>query len=201
MRKIKKYANRKLYDTLDKQYISMDQLADMIRSGETVSILDNQTGQDITVQILSQLLAKDKRSSDSEMLTNILSDMIRKGGSTIAGYARRYTSKLQGAVSSAEEEIEKIARHLYQEKNVADGDEKIDDSADAKQFATKLKEWITEKVDQRINVVLGIMNLASKDQVNQLSAEMASVSNRLAAIENLLKKSADRSTEKGPEGV
>lgn len=201
MRKIKKYANRKLYDTLDKQYISMDQLADMVRAGETVSIIDNQTGQDITAQILSQLLARDKRSSDSEMLTNLLSDMLRKGGSTIAGYARRYTSKLHGAVSSAEEEIDKIARHLYEEKNVADGGEKITDSGDIKQFAAKLKEWITEKVDQRINVILGVMNLASKDQLNQLSVEMTTISDRLAAIENLLKQNADRCAKKGPEGV
>jgi polyhydroxyalkanoate synthesis repressor PhaR len=200
MRKIKKYANRKLYDTIDKQYISMDQLADLVRAGETVNILDNQTGEDITVQILSQLLAKDKRSNDSEVLSDILSDMLRRGGSTIADYARRYTSRLQGAVSTAEEEIERIARQLYKDRNLAGGGEEDPTAkADIKRYAAKLKDWISEKVDQRINVVLGMMNLASKEQLNRLSGEMTAIGDRLAGIETLLKKTPEQKAEKEPD--
>jgi polyhydroxyalkanoate synthesis repressor PhaR len=196
MRKIKKYANRKLYDTIDKQYISMEQLADLVRSGETVNILDNQTGEDITVQILSQLLAKDKRSNDSEMLSDILSEMIRRGSTTIADYARRYTTRLQGAVSTAEEEIERIARQLYKDRNLSGGGEDPAAKADVKHYAAKLKDWISEKVDQRINVVLGMMNLASKDQLNRLSGEMVAIGDRLATIETLLKKRPEQKEEK-----
>lgn len=192
MRKIKKYANRKLYDTIDKQYISMEQLADLVRSGETVNIQDNQTGEDITVQILSQILAKDKRPNDSEMLSDILSEMLRRGGSTIADYARRYTSRLQGAVSVAEEEIERIAKQLYREKGRADFEDGGNSKADVKQYAAKLKSWISEKVDERINTVLGMMNLASKDQLNRLSGEMNAIVERLASIEMLLKKKPER---------
>lgn len=186
MRKIKKYANRKLYDTLDKQYISMEQLADLIRSGESVSILDNQTGQDITVQILSQLLSKDKRQNDSEMLTDLLSQMLRRGSSTIADYAKRYTSKWQDAVSTAEEEIERITRHLLKDKPIAEGDGHKK-KEEIKQYVGKLRDWISEKVDQRINDVLGMMNLASKEQVNRLAGEMAAIGERLETIEGLLK--------------
>ncbi|MDX9789057.1 MAG: polyhydroxyalkanoate synthesis regulator DNA-binding domain-containing protein [Desulfobacterales bacterium] len=186
MRKIKKYANRKLYDTMDKQYISMEQLADLIRSGESVSILDNQTGQDITVQILSQLLSKDKRQNDSEVLTDLLSQMLRRGGTTIADYAKRYTSKWQEAVVTAEEEIERIARQLLKDKDLSEGDGQKK-KEEIKQYVGKLKDWISEKVDQRINDVLGMMNLASKDQVNRLAGEMTAIGARLEAIERLLK--------------
>ena len=63
MRKIKKYANRKLYDTKEKQYISMDQLSELIKAGEDVSIVDNKTGEDLTSSIVSQLLAKERKQS------------------------------------------------------------------------------------------------------------------------------------------
>lgn len=198
MRKIKKYANRKLYDTVDKSYISMDQLADLIRGGETVSVLDNQTGQDITVQILSQLLAKDKRREDSEMLSDLLSEMLRRGSTTLAGYAKRYTSRWQDAVTSAEEEIERIAKRVYTDKAQSKGEEQAEDPDEneaEKNYARRLKNWIGEQVDQRINDVLGMMNLASKEQVSQLTVEMGSIGDRLETIEKLLKKIPEKTEE------
>ena len=197
MRKIKKYANRKLYDTVDKQYISMEQLADLVRSGETVSIQDNQTGQDITVQILSQLLSKEKRSNDSEMLTDLLSQILRRSGTTIADYAKRYTSKWHEAVTTAEEEIERIAHQLVKDKDLQGG-EIPGKKEELRHYAGKFKEWIGEKVDQRISDALGMMKLASKDQVNHLAGEMVTIGERLEAIERLL-KTAPRQTEEKNE--
>lgn len=195
MRKIKKYANRKLYDTVDKSYISMEQLAELVRSGETVSVLDNQTGQDITVQILSQLLAKDKRREDSEMLSDLLSEMLRRGSTTLAGYARRYTSRWQEAVATAEEEIERVARKVYKDKPRPEGEDRDDNEPD-QNYAARLKNWIGERVDQRINDVLSMMNLASKEQVSQLAGEMVSIGDRLATIEKLLKKTPEKIEKK-----
>ena len=93
MRVIKKYANRKLYDTVDKTYISMDRLAELIKDGETVSVIDNQTDQDITVSVLSQLLAREKGGSGSEELSDMLSSLLRKSSDTVFGYAKKYSSR------------------------------------------------------------------------------------------------------------
>ncbi|PIP37195.1 MAG: pesticidal protein Cry15Aa, partial [Desulfobacterales bacterium CG23_combo_of_CG06-09_8_20_14_all_51_8] len=59
MHLIKKYANRKLYDTTDKRYLTMDRLAELIKAGDEVSIVDNETGDDLTSAIVSQLLARE----------------------------------------------------------------------------------------------------------------------------------------------
>ena len=64
MHLIKKYANRKLYDTTDKRYLTMDRLAELIKSGEEVSIVDNETGDDLTSSIVSQLLAREDSDTD-----------------------------------------------------------------------------------------------------------------------------------------
>ena len=152
MRKIKKYANRKLYDTVDKQYISMDHLAQLVKAGEEVMILDNQTDQDITVSILSQLLAKEKKASGSEELTDILSELIRKGGDTVAGYARKYSSRWQSAVSVAEDEIEKLSKIFFKDKELGEEEQKSIKRELLGQ-ANHFKDWISHKIDQRIHAV------------------------------------------------
>ncbi|RMD76579.1 MAG: pesticidal protein Cry15Aa, partial [Chloroflexi bacterium] len=48
---IKKYANRKLYHTNEKRYITLDGIAQLVQKGETVQVLDNETGDDITANI------------------------------------------------------------------------------------------------------------------------------------------------------
>ncbi len=184
MRKIKKYANRKLYDTVDKQYISMEQLAALVRAGESVSVLDNQTGEDITVQILSQLLSKDRKRQDSEMISDMLSQMLRRGSTTLADYARRTTSRWQEAVHVAEEEIERIACQLYKELPEGVVSKRKEE---VKQTIGKVKEWISDKVDQRVNDMMGMMNVASRDQMDGLSKEMRALAGRLDEIEKLLK--------------
>jgi polyhydroxyalkanoate synthesis repressor PhaR len=56
---IKKYANRKLYDTTARRYISLRQVAAFIRQGEEVQVIDKDSGQDITDSILKQIILED----------------------------------------------------------------------------------------------------------------------------------------------
>lgn len=183
MRVIKKYANRKLYDTVDKTYISMDRLAELIKSGETVSVIDNQTDQDITVSILSQLLAREKRSNDSEELSDMLSNLLRKSSDTVFGYAKKYSSRWQGAMSMAEDELDKLAKLFFKGRNVGEEEQK-----DFKQSlmgqAEKLKHWISEKVDQRVHDVLRMAKLVSREEFDAMKETVSSLEGRVETLEN-----------------
>lgn len=88
MRIIKKYANRKLYDTSDKKYVAMDTLAALIKSGEEVTVIDNRNGQDITSVVVSQLLAREKIEDDRDDFPGVLIQVLRKGGGTLMDYAK-----------------------------------------------------------------------------------------------------------------
>jgi polyhydroxyalkanoate synthesis repressor PhaR len=88
MRIIKKYANRKLYDTLDKKYVTMDNLAKLIKCGEEITVIDNRNGRDITSVVVSQLLAREKRENDLDDFPGVLIQLLRKGGGTIRDYAK-----------------------------------------------------------------------------------------------------------------
>jgi polyhydroxyalkanoate synthesis repressor PhaR len=88
MRIVKKYANRKLYDTSDKKYVTMDTLAKLIKGGEEVTVIDNRNGRDITSVVVSQLLAREKREDDLDDFPGVLIQLLRKGEGTIRDYAK-----------------------------------------------------------------------------------------------------------------
>jgi len=182
MRVIKKYANRKLYDTVDKTYISMDRLSELIKAGETVSVIDNQTDQDITVSVLSQLLAREKGGSGSEELTDMLSGLLRKSSDTVFGYARKYSSRWQGAMSMAEDELDRLAKLVFKGRNVGE-EEQQDFKRGLMGQADKLKHWISDKVDQRVHDVLKMMKLVSREEFDAVSEALSSLENRVQLLE------------------
>lgn len=60
-RVIKRYTNRKLYDTLESRYVTLEQLAELIRTGEEVSVLDNTSKEDLTAVTLAQIIFEEER--------------------------------------------------------------------------------------------------------------------------------------------
>lgn len=96
MQVIKKYANRKLYHTNRKQYITLEGIAALIQAGEPVQVLDNESGEDITASILTQVVLQTRNTGD-RLPTHVLTGLIRAGGDTLAGVRRSIWSTLGGA--------------------------------------------------------------------------------------------------------
>lgn len=84
-RVIKRYGNRKLYDVEASEYVSLDQVAAIIRRGETVEVVDNVTGDDITAQTLTQVVLEEGRRGRHLLPTELLHDLLRRGGKVIGG--------------------------------------------------------------------------------------------------------------------
>jgi polyhydroxyalkanoate synthesis repressor PhaR len=84
-RVIKRYGNRKLYDVTASNYVSLDDVATLIRTGETVQVVDNVTGEDITAQTLTQIVLDEGKRGGSVLPTEMLHDMLRRGGRVIEG--------------------------------------------------------------------------------------------------------------------
>src|SRR4051812_20742859 len=80
---IKRYGNRKLYDVAGSEYVSLDQIATLIRTGETVEVVDNVTGEDITAQTLTQVVLEEGKRGRGVLPTELLHDLLRRGGKVI----------------------------------------------------------------------------------------------------------------------
>lgn len=80
-RVIKRYSNRKLYDTKDSRYVTLLQIAEMVRGGEEVQIIDNNTKEDLTEVTLAQIIyeeQKQKASSSRNVPLQTLKDLIHQ---------------------------------------------------------------------------------------------------------------------------
>ena len=115
MQTIKKYANRKLYHTNRKQYITLDGIAALIQAGDPVQVLDNETGEDITAQILTQVLQT--RSGGDRLPTQVLTGLIQAGGDTIAGVRRSFWSAI-GGTNVVDSEIKRRLEQLHADDRI-----------------------------------------------------------------------------------
>lgn len=83
---IKRYQNRKLYDTHESSYVTLDEIAKMIRNGEDIRVVDNKTKGDITASTLTQLLFESEKKSKNQPSVDLLKEIIRTGDGSLSGF-------------------------------------------------------------------------------------------------------------------
>src|SRR4051812_43745531 len=93
---IKRYANRKLYDTEHSRYVTLDQISEMIRKGDDVKIVDNKTKEDLTTVTLAQIIFEEEKKQRSFLPLNAMRNIIQSGGEWFAEAQRRVQSILPG---------------------------------------------------------------------------------------------------------
>ena len=104
---IKRYANRKLYNTATSRYITLKGIAELIEAGETVRVIDNESGEDITSVTLSQILVDTERSS-RRVPGTVLSDLIQRSGDALYSALKRGV----GPASEGFDELQRNVRRL-----------------------------------------------------------------------------------------
>ena len=87
---IKKYANRRLYDTESSSYITLDRLAAMIREGRDFEVVDAKTGEDITHQVLTQIIVDEESRGSTMLPVNFLRQLIGLYGGQMQGAVPTY---------------------------------------------------------------------------------------------------------------
>jgi polyhydroxyalkanoate synthesis repressor PhaR len=79
IRLIKRYESRKLYDTEESRYVSLEEIAAWIRQGQEVRVLDNATSGDVTSQTLTQIILDEGRRGTSSLPSELLHELVRLG--------------------------------------------------------------------------------------------------------------------------
>jgi polyhydroxyalkanoate synthesis repressor PhaR len=79
IRLIKRYESRKLYDTEESRYVSLDEIAGWVRQGQEVRVMDNATASDVTSQTLTQIILDEGRRGTSFLPSELLHDLVRLG--------------------------------------------------------------------------------------------------------------------------
>jgi polyhydroxyalkanoate synthesis repressor PhaR len=102
---IKKYANRRLYNTAKSSYVTLDDLAKMVRSGEDFVVFDAKTGEDITRSVLTQIIVEEEAGEQNMLPTNFLRELIRLYGDPLQGMVPSYLEAAMQAFSRNQEQL------------------------------------------------------------------------------------------------
>lgn len=89
---IKRYPNRKLYNTDTKQYITLDGLADLVRDGAEIQVIDHASGEDLTSVTLTQVILDQEKKHSGLWSSFPLADLIRAGGDHLTALQRGFFS-------------------------------------------------------------------------------------------------------------
>lgn len=87
---IKKYPNRRLYDTEKSTYVSLNQVADMIRQGRQVEVIDAKTKEDVTAFILTQIILEETRNKNALLPVPLLHLIIQYGDNVLNEFFEKY---------------------------------------------------------------------------------------------------------------
>jgi polyhydroxyalkanoate synthesis repressor PhaR len=108
---IKRYTNRKLYDTVESRYVTLDEIAQMIKGGAEVKIIDNRSKEDLTSVTLAQIIFEEEKKR-SQMPLGVLREIIRHGGEAVAGF---YQEKVSGRLADRLNEVKTRAESLRED--------------------------------------------------------------------------------------
>lgn len=107
---IKRYANRKLYNTESSRYITLKGISELVREGRDIRVIDNESGDEITPVILSQILVDDQKQQgdpDAEVHSRVLSELISRGGDTLYKMLRRSLDDVQDNIDGVRDNVRK----------------------------------------------------------------------------------------------
>jgi len=153
VRIVKKYQNRKLYDTQDSCYVTLDGIAKMIRKGEEIVVIDNNSKDDVTALILTQVLYEQEKTNQSVLPVSILKNIIRSGSNNLFEFMQKYVLGAFDAQMRAQKDL-----HVHVERLVKAGDLTATEGETllnqvnraAESYRDVLDKDIETKIDQRL---------------------------------------------------
>ena len=174
MPQIKRYPNRKLYDTEAKRYVTLDELAGLIQAGADIQVIDHESGEDLTNVTLTQVVLEQQKKSSGFLSRSLLTNLIRTGGDTIGETIGQVRKVVQGVVQEgvsgltgfspvggATEIEEQIGKLVEQGKHA------VEQAQDALQ------------IDARLAGLLHMLNVPSRNEVQQLQQQMDDLNQKL----------------------
>ena len=108
---VKKYANRRLYNTESSSYITLDNLADMVRAGRDFVVYDARTGDDITRSVLTQIIVEEEGKGRALLPTTFLRQLIGFYGDSMGGMVPRYLEHTMSTIARQQEQMREAMQH------------------------------------------------------------------------------------------
>jgi polyhydroxyalkanoate synthesis repressor PhaR len=106
---IKRYSNRKLYDTQESRYVTLEELEELIRAGKEISVVDVSTGEDLTSVTLAQIILEKERNHRTALPPSFLHQLIKHGEVWQDFVQKSFRSSLESIITS-QREVDRVFR-------------------------------------------------------------------------------------------
>ncbi len=110
IRLIKRYESRKLYDTEESRYVSLEEISKWIRDGQEVKVQDNATATDVTAQTLTQIILDEGRKGTSFLPTDLLHELVRAGERAVSSGVEQVQSSVDRFVQASIDRFSPVRR-------------------------------------------------------------------------------------------
>lgn len=115
---IKRYASRRLYNTDTSEYVTLEEIAALVRQGKDIQITDSKTGDDLTRQFLLQIITEQETGSESVLPLNVLMDVVRSYNDQTSSVVPDFLAKSFELLKSQQEEmLSSMQKHAPQPVN------------------------------------------------------------------------------------
>ena len=169
---IKRYPNRKLYDTEAKKYITLDGIAALIREGVEVQVVDHTTGEDLTALTLSQIIFEQEKKGGGFLPKSVLASLVQAGGDTVNTLRRGLTAPLD-LFRQVDDEIDRRLQSLINRGELA------------KEEGLHLRRKLLNRegdADDDIERVLAAHNVPKKEEIEKLNQQIEALATKLDAL-------------------
>ncbi len=184
-RVIKRYSNRKLYDTKDSRYVTLLQIAEMVRGGEEVQIIDNNSKEDLTEVTLAQIIYEEKKANSRAVPLQTLKDLIHQRTEKVLSDLREGPI---GRLIPGSKEAKEKEKSVSQPGPLAPPPPEPTPSRPTlvEQARGTLEDW-QQKIDERVRALL-----PSLSPWQALEAEIKRLNARIDELEKKLKSAKGR---------
>jgi polyhydroxyalkanoate synthesis repressor PhaR len=175
---IKRYTNRKLYDTVESRYVTLDEIGQMIKAGAEVKIIDNRTKEDLTSVTLAQIIFEEEKKT-SKMSLEMLRDLIRHGGEMAQRIVEGTGAELRGRVEAVRAAAQQRVQSFIQS-----GQQTSDRAKELVQTSQEAVSALQRKVDDRVRAAMeGMSNLGEvKRSLDDISRRIELLEKRLEGM-------------------
>ncbi|MDH3496041.1 MAG: hypothetical protein OER21_04705 [Gemmatimonadota bacterium] len=110
VRLIKRYGggSRKLYDTEESRYVSLEELAGWVRDGQRLQVVDSKTAEDVTAQTLAQVIYDEERRGVSLLPSDLLHEVIRRGGEAVQRGVEQFQDRVDRLVRAGVDRVKPL---------------------------------------------------------------------------------------------
>ena len=172
MSMIKRYPNRKLYDTDAKKYITLDEIAALVRSGQEVTVIDHESGEDVTSLTLTQIILEQEKKKSGYLSTSTLANLIRSGGATLG-------TSINDTIGSFRKSVQKSVASLGDLNPI--NEESINKLIEQGKLNVEQAQGLL-KLDGLLSEVLHSLNVPTHKEIQALQEQVETLSTRLSEL-------------------